>query len=316
MSQFPKIDFARIKTVPLSKRKSKVHFRDLGSPFPSGGSFSQFLASLPNILAAREFREIIQRVATAHKRGRPIIFGLGAHVIKVGLSPIIIDLLDRGLISLIALNGAGIVHDAEIALMGKTSEDVEEELKGGTFGMAAETARFLNTAINNGVRGGGGLARSVGEALLKGKPPYLRLSLVAAAARRNIPVTCHVAMGTDTIHLHPSVDGGLTGEGSLRDFKTFAGAVSQLEGGVYFNVGSAVVLPEIFLKALTLVRNLGYRVRRFTTVNMDFIRHYRPETNVVVRPNAQGGRGYTLIGHHELMLPLLAAALSESISVT
>ena len=316
MGRFPRIDLKRVRTVSLKGRKSKVRMGDFAQTLPPKVTLSQFLSSLPNILAGKDFREVVAKMATAHRRGRPIIFALGAHVIKVGLSPVIIQLIDRGLISLIALNGAGVIHDAEIALVGKTSEDVEEGLREGRFGMAEETARFLNTAINDGVSSGMGLGEAVGNALVKFDPPYANLSLMAAATKKGIPVTVHVALGTDIIHIHPSINGAMTGEGSLRDFQTFASAVARLDGGVYLNVGSAVILPEVFLKALTLVRNLGFKVRRFTTVNMDFMRHYRPEMNVVRRPTSQGGRGYTLVGHHEIMLPLLAAALLESISVT
>lgn len=310
---FPPLDLSKVKTVSLKRRKSKVKIRDFGQAFVPGSSFRQYLACLPNILAAREFKEVVARTAAAFRRGRPVIFALGAHVIKVGLGPIIIDLIERQLISLVALNGAGLIHDLEVALAGQTSEEVEEELKEGKFGMAQETAQFLNDAINQGVPEGLGLGQAVAQAMTRARLPHARLSIALACARTATPLTCHVALGTDVIHLHPSMDGAATGLGSFRDFQTFTSAISQLNRGVYFNIGSAVLLPEIFLKALTLARNLGYKVNRLTTVNMDFIKHYRPLTNVVVRPTSQGGRGFNLVGHHELMVPLLAAALLEEL---
>lgn len=310
---FSSLDLGKVKTVSLKRRKSKVKAGDFGQAFAPGGSFRQYLATLPNILAAGEFKEVVARTATAVRQGRPIIFAMGAHVIKVGLSPIIVDLIRRQLISLVAVNGAGLIHDLEIALVGQTSEEVEEELKKGKFGMAQETAQFLNNAINHGVSKGLGLGQAVAEALARARLPHAGLSIALACAQTATPITCHVALGTDIIHLHPSMDGAATGLGSFRDFKTFASAISQLNGGVFFNIGSAVILPEVFLKALTLVRNLGFKVTRFTTVNMDFIKHYRPLTNVVKRPTDQGGKGFNLVGHHELMVPLLAAALLEEL---
>ena len=240
---------------------------------------------------------------------------MGAHVIKVGLSPVIIDLMEQGIIHAVALNGACIVHDFEIAFAGMTSEDVDAELSKGTFGMAEETGKYLNNAIKKGVKKGWGIGKSVGEMIENSNYPYKKLSILAAGARLGIPVTVHVGVGTDIIHLHTQMDGKATGEGSYRDFKLFAGVVSKLDEGVYLNIGSAVILPEVFLKAITLVRNLGYAVQNITTVNMDFIQHYRPLTNVVRRPTRDGtGKGYTLTGHHEIMVPLLSAAIFEELS--
>jgi hypothetical protein len=239
---------------------------------------------------------------------------MGAHVIKVGLSPIIVDLLNRRIITGVAMNGAGIIHDAEVAMIGKTSEDVAANFGTGRFGMAEETGRLLNAAISKGATQGVGMGRAVGAMLVQEDFPYNRYSLLATAFELDIPVTVHVGVGTDIIHFHPNVDGAAIGETSHLDFRIFARLVSVLEDGCFINLGSAVILPEVFLKALTLVRNLGYEVRNFTTINMDFIRHYRSVTNVVQRPTSDGGSGYNLVGHHEIMFPLLAAAVIEGLN--
>jgi hypothetical protein len=310
---YPRLDLAQVKTYKLARRKSKVRIQDFARPHKSGSSLSDFLSTLPEILAARDLKAVISAVVRAHRQKRMIIAGLGAHVFKVGLNPIIIDLMERGVLKAIALNGAGIIHDFELALVGKTSEDVDREINSGMFGMAEETGRILNTTITNGVKQGMGIGEAVGRHLLSEKYPYYRMSILAAGARLGVPISVHVAIGTDIIQMHPSVDGGAIGQGSLFDFRLLAQAVSRLEGGVYLNIGSAVLLPEVFLKAVTLARNLGYRLKHFTTVNMDFIQHYRPLTNVVKRPTQQGGKGYTLTGHHEIMVPLLAAGIIEEI---
>ena len=311
--KFKPISPSRLRTYSLKTRKSKVSVHDFAMPVRQGKSFNDFLNSLPNILAVKNLKEVAAAVVKAHSSNRTVAVGIGAHVIKVGLSPVIIDLMEMGVINAVAMNGACIVHDFEIAFAGMTSEDVDAEIGKGSFGMAKETGELLNSAIKKGVKKGWGIGRSVGELINKSKYPYRDLSILAAGARLNIPVTVHVALGTDIIHIHPQMDGKATGEGSLRDFKLFAGVVSTLEGGIYLNIGSAVLLPEVFLKALTLVRNLGYKVRNFTTVNMDFIQHYRPLTNVVRRPTKEGGRGYTLTGHHEIMVPLLAGMIKEGL---
>lgn len=240
---------------------------------------------------------------------------MGAHPIKVGLSPIVIDMMERGIVTAIAMNGAGIIHDFEIALLGQTSEDVEAEIDSGRFGMAEETGRILNAAIVDGARNGLGIGEAVGRYLCTHRRsfPQAHMSILAAGVRLGVPVTVHVAMGTDIIHMHPSADGAAIGAGSLMDFRKLAAVVSRMEGGVYLNVGSAVILPEVFLKTVALGRNLGHALRSITTVNMDFLAHYRPLTNVVKRPTQKGGKGYSLIGHHELMFPLLAAAVREQL---
>ena len=302
-----------IKTYPLSSRNSLVKVEDFARPALPRSSFKKFLDSLPSFLAVRDFREVVARIGKAHARGRPVILGMGAHPIKVGLSPLIVHLMEKGILQAVALNGAGIIHDFEIALTGRTSEDVASEIGEGTFGMAEETGRMINEAINNGLGKNWGIGRSVGEMIFRGKFPHHKASITAAGVRLGVPVTVHVALGTDIIHMHPQAKGGAIGEGSHRDFRLLASLISQLQGGVYLNLGSAVILPEVFLKALTLVRNLGYRVNRFTTVDMDFIPHYRPITNVVRRPTLEGGKGFHLTGHHEIMFPLLAAAILEEI---
>jgi hypothetical protein len=305
------ISLEGVRTISLAERPSKVTLDLVGRPWERGRSFSEFLRRLPQILAGTEFMEVAEAVAGASCRKRMVLLGMGAHPIKVGLSPIIIDLMERGVLSGVAMTGAGIIHDAEIALAGRTSEDVAAALADGSFGMSRETAEFLNRAISHHREREQGLGSLVGQALLGSGAPHVSRSILAAGARIGSPVTVHVALGADTIHLHPSVDPGATGQASHLDFRILARLVASLEEGVYLNLGSAVLLPEVFLKALALVRNLGYRVERFTTVNMDFQRHYRPRVNVVERPALKGGKGYELIGHHEIMVPLLAAAVIE-----
>ena len=302
-----------VKSYPLKGRKSKVNLDDFARAWVPGGSMNRWLESLPRILAGRDLLEIRDRMVRAASSKRTIILAMGAHAIKVGLNPVIIDLLDRRIISGLAMNGACIIHDAELAVAGKTSEDVAAEIGEGKFGMAEETGRFLNQAILEGAEKGLGLGESVGAMLIREGFPFNRHSLLARAYEIDIPVTVHVAMGTDIIHFHPSADGASIGQASHHDFRVFSSLVSELEGGVFINLGSAVIMPEVFLKALSLVRNLGHEVRDFTTVNMDFIQHYRPMTNVVHRPTLDGGKGFSLTGHHEIMFPLLAAAVIEGL---
>ncbi len=310
----PPIDLSRLRTVRLADRNSKVSVADFARPWEQGDPFSRFLESLPDILAARDLKEVADRIGTAQSEGRPVILAMGAHPIKVGLSPLIIRWMERGILSALAMNGAGIIHDAEVAMAGRTSEDVEAELEEGRFGMAEETAVVINRAAERSARESAGLGESVGRTVLEGGFPHSDLSLTAAGARLGIPVTVHVAIGTDIVHMHPSFRADYTGEASHKDFRIFCRVVSGLERGVFLNLGSAVILPEVFLKALSLVRNLGYPVKRFTTVNMDFIRHYRPSVNVVQRPVRQGGKGFHLTGHHEIMFPLLCAAVAERLA--
>jgi hypothetical protein len=316
MPKWAPISLDEVKSYPLKKRPSKVKVDDFGDAWQPGGSMNRWLESLPKILAGNDFTEIVDRFVRAAVSGKTIILAMGAHAIKVGLNPIILDLLNRRILRCIAMNGAGIIHDAEVAMVGCTSEDVPGQIGTGKFGMAEETGKLLNEAISEGAKQGLGIGRSVGAMLIRENFPYNRYSLLAKAFELDIPVTVHVAIGTDIIHFHPNVDGASIGKASHLDFRIFARLVSTLEEGVFINLGSAVILPEVFLKALTLVRNLGYQVRDFTTVNMDFIRHYRPMTNVVHRPTLDGGKGYNLVGHHEIMFPLLAAAVIEGLKKT
>jgi hypothetical protein len=306
---YEEFDLSAVRTYPLASRKSKANAVDFARVQPKGSSVAAFVDGLPNILAGADFKAVVNALRQAHDSGAGVIWGIGAHVIKTGLSPVLIDLMERGYVSALATNGAGIIHDFELALSGSTSEDVEEALGPGRFGMAEETATQLNAAINEGVSRGMGLGQAVATYLGRIKPPHADVSLLAAAARLDIPVTVHVALGTDIIHMHPAASGAAIGEGSLRDFRYFVANVTRLQGGVYLNCGSAVVLPEVFLKAVALARNTGASLDGLTTVNIDFMRMYRPQTNVVTRPVAGIGKGYALVGHHEILIPLLAAAL-------
>jgi hypothetical protein len=307
------ISLERVKASPLKERTSKVQREDFARPWKKGGGLKLWLDSLPSILAAGDLSKVVGRILKAHASHKMIILAMGAHAIKVGLNPIIIDLMERGILTAISMNGAGVIHDTELAMAGHTSEDVAAQLGGGKFGMAEEPARLINEAISEGAGLGLGLGKAVGLRIAQAKLPYKNQSLLGRAFELDIPVTVHVAIGTDTIHFHPGVDGSAIGKTSHLDFRIFANLVSKLEAGVFINLGSAVILPEVFLKALSLARNLGYEVKKFTTLNMDFIRHYRPLTNVVQRPTLEGGEGYSLTGHHEIMFPLLAAALIEGL---
>ena len=312
--RFPyrEFDLSGVKTYPLKSRASKARASDFGRPIDPRAAVGAFVDSLPDILAGADFKAVVRAIVDAKRGDGGIVWGLGAHVIKTGLGPVLIDLMERGFVSAIATNGAAIIHDFEIALVGATSEDVDEALAPGRFGMADETGRLLNAAICDGVAKGLGLGQAVSRYVHDKQPQFARASVLDAAARLDIPVTVHVAMGTDIIHMHPAASGAALGEGSLRDFRYFVSNVARLERGVYLNCGSAVVLPEVFLKAVALARNGGIALAGLTTVNLDFVRHYRPQTNVVARPTAGTGRGYSLVGHHEIMIPLLAAAVKAA----
>ena len=308
-----RIDLSKIKTIPLDTRRCKVSVKDFASLAVKGSSFKNFYESLPNILAAQNFKAVVDSIVAAHKKKKMVILMMGAHVIKCGLSPIIIDLMKRGIVKHVALNGAGIIHDTEVAMIGRTSEDVGEGIVSGSFGMAAETAVFINGAINEGFRSGIGIGEAVGLRIRKMKSTYKNLSILAMGQKLGVPVTVHVAIGTDIIHQHPSANGMAIGEGSLLDFKTFIYSVSKIEKGTVINIGSAVILPEVFLKAVTVARNLGHKIYKFTTANFDMISQYRPHQNVVSRPTSSGGRGYNIVGHHELMIPLLYRSIIEKV---
>ncbi len=313
-SKYEPLDLSGVRRVPIRETSHKVRVEDFASCFDPQESFGRFLDSLPNILAGRDLRALISTIVDAHEGGREIIFMLGAHVVKTGLSPVLIDLMERGVIGALALNGGGAIHDFEIALWGETSEDVAQGLKDGTFGMAEETGREMNEAISHGAKEGIGLGEALGRKILERGGKHKDLSLLARGYELSIPVTVHAALGTDTIHGDPNADGGSYGETSFRDFRIFCARVSKLEGGVLLNIGSAVILPEVFLKALSIARNLGYGVRSFTSAVLDMSYQYRPGENVLRRPMGGDGRGITIIGRHELVLPLLAAGIRLRLS--
>ena len=308
--KYTPMDPVNLHTYSLKSRPSKVNTKDFAKCWSSEKSFGSFINSLPNILAGRDFKELLKLLKQARAKQKCIIFSMGAHVIKVGLNPLLIDLMQTKWISALGLNGAGIIHDFEIAMLGKTSEDVKEQVQAGRFGMAQETGKMLNDAIRLGADEEIGLGEAVGKMIYTSDLPFKHLSLLSNAYALNVPVTVHVAIGTDIIHFHPDVDGEAIGKTSLRDFFLFCTLVRMLEGGgVYLNIGSAVILPEVFIKAVTFVRNQGLTLQDFSTAVFDFIQHYRPDQNVVKRPLGKKGRGFYFVGHHEIMLPLLAAAL-------
>ncbi|MGD8990378.1 MAG: deoxyhypusine synthase family protein [Desulfobacterales bacterium] len=307
------LDLGQVKTCKLSQRSSKLNTVDFARTWQQGGALKDFVSGLPDILAAADLKTVVSVLAAAVRTNKTVIVGMGAHVIKVGLNPVVIDLMERGIVHCVALNGAGIIHDLELAMAGHTSEDVAATIDDGSFGMADDTAIFLEAALRNSQPDAKGLGQAVGQAVAQQNLPHSQISILAAGFRLGIPVTVHVAIGTDIIHMHPQFDPARCGEASHYDFRLFAAMVARLQKGVYLNAGSAVVLPEVFLKALTLARNLGHTLDEFTTVNLDFIRHYRPITNVVDRPTARGGVGINLIGHHEIMLPLIAAGVIEQL---
>ena len=316
MTKYDKLplDFDQLRTVGLQSRGGKVKTADFAFAYERGAGVRGLIESLPRVLAANSFRAVVDAISEARRRGRAIVWGLGGHVIKCGLAPVLIDLMRRGYATAFAMNGSAAIHDFEIALAGHTSEDVEAVLPDGRFGVAEETGREMNRAISGGVSENLGMGEALGRWLeLCANPKHGESSLVLQAYRKRTPVTVHVAIGTDTPHTHPAADPAAIGAASHRDFRLFAAIAADLDsGGVYLNVGSAVVMPEVFLKAIAAVRNLGHPLRGFTTANFDFVQHYRPRVNVVERPHAHStGNGYAITGHHELMIPLLAAALIE-----
>jgi hypothetical protein len=312
MKKYQPVDLSKIKTYSAHERPTKVELNSFAQPAGKGASFAKFYDSLPRFLAADALRGSALAIVAAYKKKRPVIIGMGAHVIKVGLNPIIIDLMAKGIVSCVALNGAGSIHDFEIATLGRTSEDVGEGLESGRFGMVEETMREMNLGIKGPGTGDRrpGMGELLGSKLIELKAPHNDLSILANGVKLEVPVTVHVAIGTDTIHMSPYVDAAALGAASFTDFRLLCSVLGDLEGGVYFNLGSAVLLPEVFLKALTVARNLGHQVKNFTTINMDMIQHYRPRQNVLTRP---GGEAFALTGHHEIMLPLLYQAIIEKI---
>jgi hypothetical protein len=310
MTSYLVADLSHARTTPLAERATKVNRADFASVVSSDASLTQFLDSLPHILKAQDLRAIVDAIVTARHatRGKPVIVGIGGHVIKCGLAPLLIQWMERGILTTLVMNGSASIHDFEIALIGRTSEDVAAQLETGMFGMVRETADAMNEAINTGARAEIGMGQALGQKLVELHPPFLEYSVLAACARLEIPATVHIAIGGDTIHMHANADGAALGATSFTDFRILVALLENLgDGGVYLNIGSAVILPEVFLKALNLARNLsGKPITNFTTVNLDMIQHYRPLENVVKRPTATGGAGYSITGHHEIMFPLLA----------
>ncbi len=313
--KFQPIDLADVKTYPLSERKNKVIMaKHRAGAVHAGMTVAELINAFPDLLGSRALLNVIDAVVAAHAIGKPVIMAMGAHVIKCGLQPVLKSLIDAGIISAVAMNGAGPIHDYEISLIGETSEDVGEVLHEGHFGMAEETGRDINRALKGGVAQGIGYGEAVGRFIIANKNPYREYSLLVACVERGIPVTVHVALGTDIIHQHPEADGAVIGAATFTDFRFLTSVVAELgDGGVFLNVGSAVILPEVFLKALSIAQNLGHRVDNFTTANFDMQQHYRPLQNVVKRPTSDTGKGYTITGHHEIMLPLLAAGILDRV---
>jgi hypothetical protein len=305
-----------VSTYPLVERKNKVTAEMFGKALDGSDNVIGFISKLPRILAGESLRNLIRAINYARVSNKAIIWGMGGHVIKVGLGPVINDLMQHGFVTAVAMNGSSAIHDFEVAMGGATSEEVGDVLGSGKFGMVRETAEQMNGAINRTRGRGIGLGEALGQAIVDGSAgfPYQNISILAEAWKRKIPVTVHVAVGTDTIHAHPSASGEAIGEASFHDFRLFSSVVRELDGGgVYLNVGSAVLLPEVFLKAVSVVRNLGHSLEEFTTANLDFIQHYRPTQNVLKRPTQNSGQSIALTGHHEIMIPLLAAALKASV---
>ena len=309
------IDLTKIRTVPLASRPNKVAVEAFARPPSPGMTFREFLAGMPEIMAGDDFRNVVAAVVRARRSNRPVIAGLGGHVIKCGLSPVLIDLIRRGVITTIASNGSVAIHDFELALIGRTSEDVTAGLRDGTFGMVRETGELMNRAVNMVLeRPNAGFGQLLAEMLDEVAAPFRDVCLLTAGLRAGAPLLVHVAIGADILHMHPGANGAALGQASFNDFRVFCRAVSECSGGVYVNLGSAVILPEVFLKALTVAQNLGPRLTDFTTINIDMNAHYRPVENVVRRPAAVGGRGFNLIGRHEILIPLLAQAIVEELA--
>lgn len=315
MANFKQIDLSKVKTISIKKRKSKVRISEFAKLYnPHKQNFSDFIDSLPNILIAKDLRLFVEDIARSFNKNKPVIAMFGAHVIKVGLSPLIIDLIKNKIVTAVAMNSAASIHDVELAMWGITSEDVEEMIETGMFGMSKETGELINHTLKNSLR-----EQSIGYGGALGKvlqtAPYRKLSVLATCYKLGVPCTVHASIGTDIIHQQPSMDGAVTGELTFRDFKIFCNVIKDLQGGgVVMNFGSAVILPEVFLKALSVSRNLGYPTRGFTTANFDMIQHYRPRLNIVQRPTRNSGRGFLFTGHHEVMIPLLCAMIKSRLN--
>jgi hypothetical protein len=312
--KFEPLDFSKIRTYPIAERANKVEAAAFAKVHEAGGSLRDFVRALPDFLAVRDLRQIIDAVCAAVRNEKPVILMMGAHSIKVGLNPIFVDAMRRGILQAVAFTGAGAIHDFELCYQGETSEDVQAGLDDGSFGMVDETGRRMNAALLAGLPRGWGAGRAFAEATKS--HPNRHLSILATSAELDIPVTVHIAVGTDIIHQHPTTNGAVLGEATYRDFQLLTAIIARLEGGVLLNVGSAVIMPEVFLKALTIARNLGHKVERFTTATFDMARHYRPTENVQRRPTRLGGQGFYLVGHHEIMIPLLFAAITEGLATS
>ena len=309
--RFPPADLSSVRTYPLAERTHKVTVDQFGAPLDGTGSLASFLDGLPRLLGAQSLRDLADAIVSAREKDRPVVLAMGAHVIKVGLGPVVAQLMEEGTVTAVALNGAGAIHDWEVAAVGATSEDVSAVLHHGRFGMAAETGRALNGAAAEAAARGAGFGETLGRQIVEADLPHRRFSVLARAFELDIPVTVHVALGSDIVHQHPSADGAAIGQATFTDFRRLVTVVSQLSGGVWINLGSAVQLPETFLKALSVAENLGHAIEGFATANLDMIRHYRTEENVLRRPTQGKGRAFALTGQHEILLPLLAAAIAH-----
>lgn len=316
MKKYTPIKLDGISTYSIKTRDNKVNVAEHFAAEPvAEGSFGEFFDSLPNLLGAESLRGVVHAVVNAHRHGRPVVLAMGGHVIKCGLQPVLKKLIKAGIINAVAMNGSVTIHDYEVSLVGATSEDVGAVLQSGDFGFSAETGQGMNAALKDGLAAGYGFGESIGRAIIANDHPYKEHSLLATCVENGIPATVHVAVGTDIIHQHPQADGAVIGALSMQDFRLLTSVVADLgDGGVWLNVGSAVLLPEVFLKALSIAQNLGHKVDDFTTANFDMIQHYRPLQNVVKRPTSGQGRGYTITGHHEINIPLLAHAVLEQLS--
>jgi len=307
------IDLKKVKTIEAKDKKFKVDSNDFSKRCKKGASFSEFMETVPKILAGNDFRKSVDAIVSARKNKKEVVFAIGGHVIKCGLSPLIIQMIENDIITAIAMNGASAIHDSEIALFGKTSETVENGIDDGSFGMSRETGILLNDAAKEAQKTNSGFGETLGRKITEMKAKNVHLSILAAAFKKKIPATVHVAIGTDTVHMHPNADGSAIGAATFTDFRIFSDKIANLEGGVYANIGSAVIMPEIFLKAITLSNNLGFKVRKFTAITLDFEKKYRENENVVKRPTMHGGEGFYMVGQHEILLPMLTQAIIEKI---
>lgn len=314
MKKYHPVDLSAVATYSITTRDNKVNVHEhFAHPPQPGGTFAAFYESLPHVLGADSLRGVVDAVLAARQSGRPVVLAMGGHVIKCGLQPVLKSLIEAGVITAVAMNGSAAIHDFEVSLIGATSEDVGAALHSGDFGFAEETGGGINRALKSALPGEAGFGEAIGRCIIDNDHPFREYSLLAACVENDIPVTVHVAIGADIIHQHPEFDGAVTGEMSARDFRLLSAVVADLSGGVWLNVGSAVIMPEVFLKALSIAQNLGHHVADFTTANFDMLQHYRPLQNVVRRPTSGSGHGYTITGHHEINIPLFATAILEKI---